>query len=37
MKKIKYYWKVIKWLYHHKDEPNSRQKYRRMSREVQND
>lgn len=32
--KLQYYWKAIKWLWHHKDEPNNRAKYRRMMREV---
>lgn len=32
--KIKYYWKAIKWLWTHKEEPNNRAKWRRMMREV---
>lgn len=34
MRKIKYYWACVKWLYAHKDEPNNRAKYRRMMREI---
>ena len=31
---IKYYWKVAKWMYQHRTEPDNRQKWRRMQREV---
>ena len=34
MKKIKYYWKAMKWMWLHRDEPNNRSKWRRMMREV---
>lgn len=34
MKKLKYYIRVIRWLYVHRDEKNNRQKQRRFEKEV---
>lgn len=34
MKRLKYLWLVIVWQIKHIDEPNNRQKWRRMEREV---
>ena len=34
MATIKYYWRVIRWLYQHRNETNCRQKWRRMEREM---
>lgn len=31
---IKYYWRVIKWLWAHRGETNCRQKHKRMLREL---
>ncbi len=35
MEKLKYYWRCIKWLYKHRNWTNTRQKFRAMAREVQ--
>ena len=32
--KLLYYWRVIRWMWRHKDEPNNRAKWRRMAREI---
>lgn len=32
--KLRYYWRVIRWMYKHRAEPDNRQKWRRMQREV---
>lgn len=32
--KLAYYWRMMKWLWTHKDEPGNRSKWRRMMREV---
>ena len=37
MTTIKYYWRVIRWLYQHRNEMNCRQKWRRMEREMQDE
>ena len=34
IQKFKYYITAIRWLWEHKQEPNNRQKWRRMMREV---
>lgn len=31
---LAYYWRVLKWIVRHREEPNCRQKWRRMDREV---
>lgn len=33
-KKFKYYWNCIKWLYRNRDWKNTRQKFKRMAREI---
>ena len=35
-KKIKYYAKVVRWMWKHREEPNNRAKFRRMMKEVSN-
>lgn len=37
MKKIKYYWRCIKWLYKHREWQNTRQKFKAMAKEVTSD
>lgn len=34
MERIKYYIKVIKWMWEHREEPPNRAKWRRMLREI---
>lgn len=34
IKKIKYYYLVIKWMWKHRTETNNRQKFRRLDREI---
>ncbi len=34
MKKLKYYWRCIKWLYKNRNWGNSRQKFKAMAKEV---
>ena len=31
---LKYYFKLMKWIYKHRLETNNRQKWRRMAREI---
>ena len=32
--KLRYYWRVIRWMVRHRGESNCRQKWRRMEREL---
>lgn len=32
--KLSYYWRVMRWMWVHRAEPNNRAKWRRMSREI---
>ena len=34
LKKLVYYWHVMRWMWKHREEPNNRAKWRRMSREI---
>jgi len=32
--KLLYYWRVMRWMWQHREEPNNRAKWRRMAREI---
>jgi hypothetical protein len=34
MEKLRYYFRIARWLYQHRNEQNCRQKWRRMEREM---
>ena len=34
LSKLIYYWRVLKWMWRHREEPNNRAKWRRMAREI---
>lgn len=34
LSKLAYYWRVMRWMWVHRVEPNNRAKWRRMAREI---
>jgi hypothetical protein len=32
--KLAYYWRVMRWMWRHREEPNNRAKWRRMAKEI---
>lgn len=36
MEKLRYYWLIVRYMIRHRNEPNNRQKWRRLQRELPN-